>query len=172
MAGFGTRLAAALIDIAVTTIILTVIVVAAFLLGALLFESRLNGRAPIDVGAGITLLVVGYALAWFAALFVGQTLYYAGYHAGEFGMTPGKWAMRIEVVDTAQGGRPPRGRAIGRAAMYLYVSVQFFYIGCLWMLFDADKRTWHDMVTNTHVIESSAPRPGLATMLRAWTLKA
>lgn len=164
VASFGQRLGAALLDSLLITVVLMLAVAVAVAVGVGL------AAAGTPEALGVALVIVGF-LAFFAAVSVGQVAYHAGFTSGEHGATVGKWLVGIEVVDEREGGRPPRGRSLGRAAMYLFASTQVFYLGCLWMLWDERRRTWHDMVTDTHVVVRRGPRPSLGELLRSWSLR-
>lgn len=77
-------------------------------------------------------------------------LAYNTYFIGRFGATPGKMACGIKVV-LADGGPISYLRALGRAAGEL-VSSTIMNIGYLMMIFDAQKRTLHDLFCDTRVI--------------------
>lgn len=158
-ASFGRRLAASLID-SVLSIVIVGVLFAALFVGAGLEE----GVAP-------PLWALFGFLAIMGVLVVGQVLYYAGFQAGVHGATIGKWLLGTEVIDTTTDGRLPIGRSLGRSALYVYGSSQFFGIGCLWMLWDDEKRTLHDLALNSHVVRRRSPRPSLGSLLRSFTLR-
>lgn len=66
------------------------------------------------------------------------------------GQTVGKWVMGLRVVG-ADGQPPPLGRAMIRFAGYL-LSAAPLYLGFVWVLFDDDRRAWHDRLARTWVI--------------------
>jgi uncharacterized RDD family membrane protein YckC len=68
------------------------------------------------------------------------------------GRTIGKLAMGIRVV-TADGRPVPVGLSFARAGMKL-VSGAALGLGYLWMLWDPEKRTWHDKVAQTYVVKA------------------
>lgn len=77
--------------------------------------------------------------------------YYTYLEGGDTGQTLGKRAMGIRVVDL-HGGGPigySRGfiRYIGRIASAIVI-----YLGYLWMLWDAEKQTWHDKFATAVVV--------------------
>jgi uncharacterized RDD family membrane protein YckC len=69
------------------------------------------------------------------------------------GQTIGKMAMGLRVV-TASGGRVGVGRAVARTLAWI-VSVVPFGLGLLPAAFDDERRTLHDRVTNTRVVDAS-----------------
>jgi len=74
--------------------------------------------------------------------------------------TPGKMAISATIVDAATGKRPTTGQFIGRYFAY-YVSMLGFFLGFLWIAFDARKQGWHDKLAGTVVVR---PRRGASTV--------
>lgn len=74
--------------------------------------------------------------------------------------TPGKLALSLRVVDANTGNSITVGQAIGRYLGY-FVSAVPLGLGYIWIAFDSNKQSWHDMMANTLVIRatSSASRP-------------
>ena len=131
-AGFGSRLVAFIVDLIVIVI---VIVIAALIGGAIAGE---NGA------------VVGYLLA-----IVISAVYYIYFEGGATGQTPGKKVANIRVVDYATGGPIGYGRGIGRY-FARWLSQIPCYLGYFWMLWDGEKQTWHDKVSNAYVVPADA----------------
>ena len=65
------------------------------------------------------------------------------------GATPGKMMLGIRVM-REDGGELTTGQSIIRYLGYI-PSGLFFCLGFLWMLFDSEKRCWHDMMAGTRV---------------------
>jgi uncharacterized RDD family membrane protein YckC len=65
------------------------------------------------------------------------------------GATPGKMMLGIRVT-REDGSDLTGGQSILRYLGYIPSSL-FFGLGYLWMLFDNDKRCWHDMMAGTRV---------------------
>jgi uncharacterized RDD family membrane protein YckC len=88
------------------------------------------------------LLLLACALAFFAFLCI---------RLGRTGQTPGRKAAAITVVDKHTGQPIGAGKALGR---YLFSIISGWpcYLGFLWMLWDADKQTWHDKIVNSIVV--------------------
>ncbi len=100
-------------------------------------------------GASIGILVLfGVAYAGFVIF------YWLGKLTGETGVTPGRKALNIKVVDKETGQPIGMGRGIGRGLFASTISRWICYIGYLWMLWDADGQTLHDKVTNAVVIRT------------------
>lgn len=69
------------------------------------------------------------------------------------GRTLGKMAMGIRIAHP-DGSKVSLGMAAGREAM-AFVSAIALALGYIWAAFDAEKRTWHDMVVNTRAFHVS-----------------
>ncbi len=72
-----------------------------------------------------------------------------------FAATPGKLVLGLRVVPVDHSvetpGRLPMVTALVRSAMFI-VSACALGLGCLWSLFDGERRTWHDRLARTRVI--------------------
>jgi uncharacterized RDD family membrane protein YckC len=79
--------------------------------------------------------------------------FYFGHLEGRRGGTPGKRIAGLRVVRADTGGPLGMGRAIGRWCIR-FVSAAPLFLGYLWMLWDADHRTWHDKVVGSRVVRS------------------
>jgi uncharacterized RDD family membrane protein YckC len=66
--------------------------------------------------------------------------------------TPGKMLFNIYIVDAKTGDKPSTGQLIGRYAGY-YVSMLVFFLGFIWVAFDARKQGWHDKLAGTVVVK-------------------
>jgi uncharacterized RDD family membrane protein YckC len=87
----------------------------------------------------------GYIIGWI--LSIGYFIYLEG---GESGQTLGKKATGIQVR-AVDGGPLGYGRAFLRYIGTI-VSTIPIYLGFFWMLWDADKQTWHDKIANSVVV--------------------
>jgi uncharacterized RDD family membrane protein YckC len=126
--GFVTRLIAYLIDI---VILVVINVVLTFALGMVLGDS---GAA---IASLLSLVIVfGYVL----------------YFWSTSGQTPGKSVMKIKIVST-DGSAMTMGKAVMRLIGYV-VSGLIFYLGFIWILFDANKQGWHDKIAGTYVVKA------------------
>jgi uncharacterized RDD family membrane protein YckC len=112
----------------------------------------INGRralceGPTDAAIAVILL---------ASVVIGvlSVILYYGQLEGKTGQTVGKRALGIKTVRTLTGEPPGVGRAIGRTFAH-YLSALPCYLGYLWMLWDRDKQTWHDKISDTVVIKAS-----------------
>lgn len=94
---------------------------------------------------GTVLLVLFGALGFFVHLA------YSTYFVGRYQATPGKMAMRLLIIQP-NGERISYKRALGRAAGEL-VSGAVLYLGYLMAYFDPERRTLHDHMAGTRVIE-------------------
>jgi uncharacterized RDD family membrane protein YckC len=140
-AGFGERLVAYIIDGFVLALVFVVLSV--FLVGGLLVGYR--------AGEGLGPVAVSGAVLWFVVLFVVSIAYFP-YFWARGGQTPGMRVFGIRVVRDQDGGPVTGWIAILRLLGY-WVSGFVFYIGYIWILFDARRRGWHDLIAGTVVIK-------------------
>jgi uncharacterized RDD family membrane protein YckC len=152
-AGHGARLAAYILDAIVLGIAVAAIVVLASLpiMGAILGHI---GDEPdywsdsanwSQLGGGIGLAIIGVI----AASLVG--LVYFPWFWARGGQTPGMRAAGIRVVRDRDGGPIDGGAAVLRLVGF-WISGAVFYLGYVWVLVDARRRGWHDLLAGTCVI--------------------
>lgn len=157
-AGFGARLGAFLLDgLFVLLLSLPFIIVGVVLIipafDECVWVDQFDGTSELvcppgapdgaPLTAGIVVIAVGVLLVW---VFFLRML-------AKRGQTWGRRIANIKVVRLDNGQPPGWGRAIGRVLFANFISGQCCYLGYLWMLWDKDKRTWHDMVAGTRVIK-------------------
>jgi uncharacterized RDD family membrane protein YckC len=173
LAGFGPRFVAALIDglIVSIPIIAGTVLLAVWMLSA---TSGLLGNLDqpeilIDGGAfaGFFLLFALFAVIAVAV----PIMYQAGFEAGRLGQTPGKWMAGVRVVDPTGAPGVPVSRAVIRALVRAFASGAVFYLGYLWMLWDDERRTWHDMAADTRVVVVADGRGSFGDLLRSFSLR-
>ena len=129
LASWGRRFAAVLIDgVFVSALQLVMVMLLALL-------------SNISEVLGMVLGAVGYLaiVIWFMLL-----------EAGPYGQTPGKAVMKIRVRK-ADGTMLTKGGSVGRYFARI-LSALPFYLGFLWPLWDAENRTFHDMIMSTRVV--------------------
>jgi uncharacterized RDD family membrane protein YckC len=141
-AGFVTRLAAFVVDRAITAIIglLTVVAVQyaldAFRINQLFGFGNISWQAATGIGVGgYPVLSVIYDLTFWMLT----------------GQTPGKRLMGVRVV-RADGARLHLGNAIRRELAYVLSGILF--LGYLWILLDNKRQGWHDKLAGTIVVYS------------------
>lgn len=81
----------------------------------------------------------------------GLALYLTGFIAAH-GRTPGKSIMRVRVVDE-NGVKPSLLNAFFRSVV-LIISMGFFFLPFAFALFNPQRRTLHDLVAQTYVVEA------------------
>jgi uncharacterized RDD family membrane protein YckC len=81
--------------------------------------------------------------------------YYVYLEGSPSGQTVGKKLLNIRVVDFNTGGSIDYGRAAIRYVAR-YLSGIACGLGYLWMLWDKEKQTWHDKLSTTVVVPTSA----------------
>lgn len=69
----------------------------------------------------------------------------------KFAGTPGKRLLRLKVLDEKTGENVTVGQAIIRYIGYIPATLIFF-IGLIWVAFDAKKQGWHDKMAKTVVV--------------------
>ena len=96
----------------------------------------------------------GTAFAGFVVLFAGLILWIVLYiRWWARGQTPGMKAVGNRLVRTGTLQPIGVGRATGRF-FASFLSGWFFDLGYFWMIWDKQKRTWHDMMCETIVIKA------------------
>lgn len=139
-ARFGPRAVALLLDLAAL----------ALLNGA--FVSLLGGALASEAPRTLwTMLLLSGTLLGTALLvppLIGLA-YFTIFHACG-GQTIGKLLLGLRVVDAADGGALPWGRAFLRAVGQL-VSALPLAAGFLWVLVDPARRAWHDSLAGSRV---------------------
>ena len=160
-AGFGARLAAALIDGIITMLMFVPAVLAITAGPKRITTCSVDPEGNITIGGQInSLCEAPTAGAWaaFALLglvgLIGVVLYFVRLEGGPSGQTLGKRALGIRVVDAANGGPIGGGRALGRYAFKVFISGNICFLGYLWMLWDGRKQTWHDKVVTSVVVKA------------------
>ena len=120
------------------------------------------GAALID---GILLNVVSFVLRAIIGVYPGYFLglainfgYFGYFEGGPAGQTIGKLALGIRTVRYADGGPLGWGTALLRNLCRIISAIPCF-LGFLWMLWDPEKMTWHDKLSQTVVVPASAMPP-------------
>ena len=83
---------------------------------------------------------------------------YFVFPTGIWGGTPGKIVAGIIVVNE-DGRIPGVATAIGREMAFKAVSSIIFVLGLLWILFDTNRRGWHDHMAGTFVVKKLVDMP-------------
>ncbi|MEL0608994.1 RDD family protein [Vibrio echinoideorum] len=65
--------------------------------------------------------------------------------------TPGKIALKLQVVNAETGEALSTGKSILRYLAY-YVSILPLCFGFVWIAFSGKKQGWHDLIANTVVV--------------------
>ena len=142
--------------------------------GAALLDGLIFGGAALAVWLVALLLGLLLSLITEALAIVAGLLGFAGYiailvwlmlmEAGPYGQTPGKAMMGIRVINT-RGQLLTKGASVGRYFAKT-LSALPCYLGLLWPLWDQERRTFHDMILETRVIEV-ANSPSFGEIIRA-----
>ncbi len=159
-AGFGARLGGWLIDGLIVGL-LAVLAGIPFVIYAVMnstFEDRictdLDGTSytceqPTDETA---LLWLGLLAVW-SLIYLVIVFFIAVRPVAKSGQTIGRRVANIKVISSRTGGLLSTWAALGRFLFAGFISGQVLYLGYLWMLWDGEKRTWHDMVVNSAVVK-------------------
>jgi uncharacterized RDD family membrane protein YckC len=140
-AGWGTRLAAYLIDalVAVGAGIIFIII------GAVILGSSDGGGGS---AVGLLIMLVGYAII------LGVQIWNFIIKQGSTGQSIGKGVMAIKVVSMNTGQPLGSGGAFVRWLMHTFIDGAICYLGFLWPLWDDKKQTWGDKVASSVVVQA------------------
>lgn len=146
-ARFPRRLAAALVDLSLVTLVASAASAgAALALGVDLPSSKEFGADFVMAG----LLDRNPMVAGALGLLLGMSALYQVYLGGILGQTLGKRLFRLRLI-SGQGRAPgPLVACVRCAAMAL--SVGLAGLGFLWCIFDRERRALHDHLAGTYVI--------------------
>jgi uncharacterized RDD family membrane protein YckC len=150
-AGFWERFGALLLDNLILGVPLVVFAVIFFNAAPTTVEAcTVDGREGLcDVPTGGAF---GLFFAVIAAAVIGWAVLYHGRLEGRTGQTLGKRAVGIKTVRVQTGQPLGTGRAIGRFVAH-WPSGFLCYLGYFWMLWDGQKQTWHDKMTDAVVVK-------------------
>lgn len=109
--------------------------------GATVIDAIITGAGSAIIGAITGVPALGSVLS---------ILYYV-LLIGLQGQTLGKMVLHIRVID-ARGNAPGIGRAILRETLGKLVSAVGLLLGYLWIIWDREKRGWHDYIAGTWVV--------------------
>jgi len=104
----------------------------------------------VAIASGILRAIVGTG-AGTGLGFVVSAVYFTAFIGAERGQTLGQMALGIRVVGLDTGGSIGYGRALLRWFVSIFSAIVFF-LGYLWMLWDAEKQCWHDKAANDVVV--------------------
>lgn len=147
-AGFGLRLGAYLIDIVPIIILLNIFVYFAFGLNPLD-----SGDRVIDLdGEEFSESKITRAIVRYLSFFV-WIIYCGIMEASSYEGTFGKRMVGIKVVDE-NGNQLTFGKSIARnlTKILSYIALG---LGFFWVLFNKEKRGWHDIITKTFVTKKN-----------------
>lgn len=77
---------------------------------------------------------------------------YCGILVWRFGATAGMKIFKLKAVDFATGAPLPADKAFLRAFFSL-VSL-FLFLGYIWAIWERDKRTWHDIIAGSRIVQA------------------
>lgn len=135
--GFWLRLWASIIDTVLVSMLTAPLLW--WLYGADYFTEPVMARGPVDSLITYLFPAIAAVAFWVAR-----------------GATPGKMAIRAQIVDAETGEKPGPGQAIGRYVGY-YVSLFALGLGFIWVAFDRRKQGFHDKLAGTVVVRPKRP---------------
>jgi uncharacterized RDD family membrane protein YckC len=125
------------------------------------FGLRLVALIIDSVILGVVNVILRAILGLYPSAFVSFILnigYYGYFEGGPAGQTIGKLAMGIRVIRFDTGGALGWGTAILRDLCRIISAIPCL-LGYFWMLWDPEKQTWHDKLSNTVVVPAQAYPP-------------
>ncbi|MFN3016933.1 RDD family protein [Vibrio coralliilyticus] len=78
--------------------------------------------------------------------------------------TPGKMALKLEVLDADTGHRLTLSKSVIRYLAY-YISAIPLCLGFIWIAFNGKKQGWHDLIANTVVVRKAVQHEKQAEFL-------
>ena len=117
------------------------------------FLAALVDGVMLGVIGAILSAIFGRALGSALQLALGLA-YYAYLEGSPSGQTVGKKLLNIRVIDFNGGGPIGPGRALLRYVGRIISAIPCG-LGYFWMLWDANKQTWHDKIAATVVVPTS-----------------
>lgn len=169
LATFGQRLGASLLDGLVLSIPLFGAIAATFVVFAVIAGAALDGSSGAGSGVAFGGVAV-FGIVMLAAMVL-PVLYAVGFEGSPHGQTIGKWLVGIRVVDGPTAGRLGTSKAFVRVLVRTFASGAVFALGYLWMLWDEQGRTWHDLAADSRVVVATGRKPAIGELLRSWTLR-
>jgi len=142
-ASFIDRLVAFIVDSIITSLGISVILI----ISSAILIALVSTESAAAIGVGVVMFLISLLIA------VAIQFCYFGYFWSEKGKTIGMGMMNIRVV-TNEGGNMSFAMAGFRGTVGYYVSSFVFYLGFLWMLFDDNQQTWHDLMFGTQVVKA------------------
>jgi uncharacterized RDD family membrane protein YckC len=118
---------------------------------SILFAVVFGLLAGVFAVAGAGLLTASFAIVAVIG-FVGTYFVYFPYFWTKDGQTLGMRPFHLRVVMDKDGGPVTLGPAILRLFGY-WIDQIVFYLGYIWVLIDARRRGWHDLIAGTVVVQ-------------------
>ena len=112
------------------------------------------GAGILDVTAPILISAFILAFITFPGIFVLMLVSYHAIFTYYLGQTPGKMLLGIQVVDNNRQ-RPTLRQVILREVVGKIIILLVMFIGFIWIIWDPNKRGWHDYIGNTYVVKKN-----------------
>lgn len=130
--GFGKRLVATVIDLLIFLIVVNILQ---------FFIFRNGSPSRLDLNAMKLLFSTFCGLAYYIIMW-----------ARFDGATIGKKIMKIKIVN--EDGSPLTDQAVTRRFLAYILSALPLMLGFLWILWDREKKGWHDKIAKTRVVSA------------------
>jgi uncharacterized RDD family membrane protein YckC len=122
--------------------------VIAFIIDALfsgLLQKLVTGVVLKGLHAPASMNMILGSLFVTAVYWIGLTL--------QFGATPGKRMMGLRIVTEKHKTELEIGQLILRETVGRFISTVPVFMGYFWVSFNKDRKTWHDMIAKTRVVD-------------------
>jgi len=143
-ASAGGRLIAYIVDYIIIGFVVSIFYVLGFVVVAGGASTDSAGNVSVGPGAALGVIIFGLGVV------VG--ILWKPFFWSRGGQTPGYKMLGMRVVRARDGGKLSFGSAILREIGYIISSI--FYLGFIWILFDAQKQGWHDKIAGTVVVQA------------------
>ena len=119
---------------------------------AYIIDLLISGAAgKIFVSISVSFLHVPESAAAIINFFLLAYFYWVGL-TQQFGATPGKKVMGLKIVTEDFKVRPSFEQLILREVVGRMVSTVPLFLGFAWVSFNKERKSWHDMIAKTRVI--------------------
>lgn len=156
LAGWGTRVAAYLIDglVQLIGVVPYIVGVVLFVVGAPDsggYDGRYSDYAPPKEGNTGLMVAGGLLVLAGLALMIGLQIWNRAFRQGRTGQSIGKKVMGVRLVDEGTG--QPIGAGMAFVRDLAHALDGFAYVGYLWPLWDDKRQTFADKILSTVVVE-------------------
>ena len=155
-ASFGARLGGHILDGLLYGLLASVFIIPAVIMGAGAVKdcNRSSSGGEIEINCTSDQINAGLLLGAIGIGFIGAVVVAIVYlrALGKTGQTWGRKIVGVKVVRQQDGAPLGIGLAFGRTVLEQILG-QLCLLNYLWMLWDAEKQTWHDKIVHSVVIK-------------------